>query len=784
MPVPKDIRARTRNLRAEIERHIHHYYDLDAPLVSDAEYDHLYRELQDLEFNYPELVTSDSPTQRVGGQPASGFDEVHHTIPMLSIETETNTDAYGALNFDARIRRDLNLKDTDPPVEYAAELKFDGLAISLRYENGQLARAATRGNGRVGENVTVNVRAMSASAIPPELHGNSSPVLEVRGEVYMRRQDFELINERHRATGQKLFANPRNAAAGSLRQIDPSITASRPLSFFAYGIGETQEWEIPPTHSGLLDALSGLGLPVSDERVVANGGAELASFHSRIKERRTLLPFDIDGVVYKVNDLGLQKQLGLKTREPRWAIAHKFPAEEKTTLVLAIDVQVGRTGALTPVARLAPVFVGGVRVTNATLHNEDELQRKGVRVGDTVIVRRAGDVIPEVVGVVQDQPRGAIPFKMRKDCPVCHSAVVRLPNEAVARCSGGLFCPAQRKQALLHYASRRAMDIDGLGTVIVDQLVDRQMVSDPAGLYGLEVEQLMGLERMGEKSAQNVVAAINKSKQNPLERFIFAIGIPGVGETTATTLVNSFGTLDRIMRAYPEVLSYAPDVGSELARSISTFFQQVHNVEVIKRLRSAHAFREEGREVNRAISPTFAQFIETLGIKQVARKGAEKLANRFATFDKLARASETELEKLDFHRRDIPKLIAEFFLDKEKVSRIRAVEAQLIAFNLHWSQAKKDSNREKLPLEGKIFVLTGTLSSGSREESEEKVRRLGGTVTGSVSTRTNFLIFGEEPGGNKSKAESLRAKGSEIEILDEKQFLNLLKGAEGNDPAN
>ena len=784
MAVPKDIRARTRKLRAEIERHIHHYYDLDAPLVSDAEYDRLYRELQDLEFKFPELITNESPTQRVGGQHASGFKEVHHAIPMLSIETETNTDASGALNFDARIRRDLELKDNDPLVEYAAELKFDGLAVSLRYENGHLVRAATRGNGKIGEDVTANICTMPASAIPQELRGNSSPVFEVRGEVYMGRQAFELINERQRSAGQKLFANPRNAAAGSLRQLDPSVTANRPLSFFAYGIGEIQGWQLPLTHSALLDSLSALGFPVSDERRVARGGAELANFHSEIMRRRNSLPFDIDGVVYKVNDLGLQKRLGLKTREPRWAIAHKFPAEERTTVVIAIDVQVGRTGALTPVARLAPVFVGGVRVTNATLHNEDELQSKGVRVGDTVIVRRAGDVIPEVVGVVQSQARGPAKFEMPTKCPVCKSVVVRLPNEAVTRCSGGLFCPAQRKQALLHYASRRAMDIDGLGAVIVDQLVDRQIIDDPSGLYGLTVTHLLELDRVGEKSAQNLVAAINKSKGNALERFIFAIGIPGVGETTATTLTSSFGTLDRIMRAYPEILSYAPDVGSELAQSVSTFFQQPHNIEVIRRLRLAHAFAEENRGVNRKISPTFARFIESLGIKQVGDITARKLANHFSTLDALIRATEADFESVDFHRRDIPKLLVEFFSNKEATSRIRKVEAQLSEFGLHWSQAEQDSSQVKLPLEGKSFVVTGRLSSGTREEVERKIKELGGTVTGSVSAKTNFLVFGEEPGGNKNKAEYLNANGAKIEILDEQRFLSRLKDAGGNDSAN
>ncbi|HEX4883129.1 MAG TPA: NAD-dependent DNA ligase LigA, partial [Casimicrobiaceae bacterium] len=495
---------RVRALREAIRAHDHAYYVLDAPTVSDAEYDALYRELVALEARHPELVTPHSPTQRVGGQAAATFAPVRHVVPMLSIRTETDTTAGAAAKFDARIRRDLGLADDAPPVEYMAELKFDGLAISLRYEHGELAVAATRGDGEVGEDVTRNV--LTIRAIPRRLASSTPPeVLEVRGEVYMRRADFEALNERQRAAGEKTFINPRNTAAGAVRQLDPAMTAKRPLRFFAYGLGETRGFALPATHAEVLDALGVLGLPVSGDRRVARGADALAAFYEDVARRRNDLPFDIDGVVYKVNALELQRRLGFVTREPRWAVAHKFPAEEMATEVLGIDVQVGRTGAITPVAKLAPVFVGGVTVTNATLHNEDEVRRKDVHVGDTVIVRRAGDVIPEVVRVVPERrPPRAKPFRMPAVCPECGSAIARLPDEAVARCTGGLFCPAQRKQALLHFASRRAMDIEGLGDKLVDQLVDAGIVRTAADLYTLGVAKLAALERMADKSAANL----------------------------------------------------------------------------------------------------------------------------------------------------------------------------------------------------------------------------------------------------------------------------------------
>jgi DNA ligase (NAD+) len=501
--VPPEVRSRVDTLRREIEQHNYNYYVLDQPTIPDAEYDRLYRELQALETAHPELVTPGSPTQRVGGKPLDEFPKVRHAVPMLSIRTETDTEASGAQAFDARVRRELGLTESDPAVEYAAELKFDGLAINLRYEHGVLVQAATRGDGETGEEVTQNVR--TVRAIPLRLATDAPPaVLEVRGEVFMRRDDFERYNVSQREASKPTLVNPRNGAAGSIRQLDPAVAAQRPLSFFAYGLGETLGWQVPQTHSGILDALAALGVPVCAERVTGPGSATLIAFHDDIAARRDQLPFDIDGVVYKVNRLDLQRQLGFLTREPRWAVAHKYPAQEEITRVLDIGVQVGRTGALTPVARLAPVFVGGVTVTNATLHNQDEIDRKDVRIGDTVIVRRAGDVIPEVVGVVAG--RRADPAPPRFDilaryplCPECGSHVMRLPDEAAVRCTGGLYCPAQRKQALLHFASRRAMDIEGLGDKLVDQLVDRGLVRTPADVYGLPLETLAGLERMAGK---------------------------------------------------------------------------------------------------------------------------------------------------------------------------------------------------------------------------------------------------------------------------------------------
>jgi len=587
-----DVLARVTALRQEIERHNTAYYVLDQPLIPDAEYDRLFRELQVLEADNPELCTPDSPTRRVGGKPLDGFASVRHAVPMLSIHTETDTEASGAQAFDTQVRKELGLRESDPLVEYAAELKFDGLAINLRYEYGLFVQAATRGDGETGEDVTQNIR--TVHAIPLRLTTELPPaVLEVRGEVYMRRDDFERYNERQREAGKPTLVNPRNGAAGSIRQLDPKLAAQRPLSFFVYGLGEVVGWkDMPATHSETLLALEQMGVPVCGERTTGLGAVALIQFHDDIAARRDQLPFDIDGVVYKVNRYDLQRELGFRTREPRWAVAHKYPAQEALTTVLGIDVQVGRTGKLTPVARLAPVFVGGVTVANATLHNQDEIDRKDVRVGDTVIVRRAGDVIPEVVAaVLERRPQPAPPrFDILQTCPVCPecgSHVVRLEGEAAARCTGGLVCPAQRKQALLHFASRRAMDIEGLGDKLVDQLVDRGLLHTPADVFGLKQETLAGLERMAEKSAANLLAAIETSKATTLARFIFSLGIRNVGETTAKDLARHFGSLDRLMAASEADLLAVHDVGPIVAQSIQQFFAEPHNREVIATLRGA-----------------------------------------------------------------------------------------------------------------------------------------------------------------------------------------------------
>lgn len=589
-------KARAAALREELVRHEHAYYVLDSPTVPDAEYDRLFQELQQLEATFPELITPDSPSQRVGGAPRPELLAARHNVPMLSIYTETDKSEQGARAFDARVRKALDLSPGDPGVEYAVELKFDGLAISLRYEDGVLVRAATRGDGETGEDVTHNIRTIRQ--IPLRLTGAAPRLLEVRGEVYMRRDDFERLNQAQRDAGGKSFVNPRNTAAGAVRQLDPAVAAQRPLSFFAYGLGERGDWAVPPRHSDLLDALLAFGFPVCTHRRVVVGPDGLIAFHAEIEALRDSLPYDIDGVVYKVNSLELQRQLGFVSREPRWAVAHKYPAQEEMTRLLGIEVQVGRTGAITPVARLAPVFVGGVTVTNATLHNQAEIDRKDVRIGDWVVVRRAGDVIPEVVGPVLERREGELPrFDLLANyptCPVCGSHVVRGEDEAVARCTGGLFCPAQRKQALLHFAGRRALDIEGLGDKVVDQLVDNAIVKTPADLYKLGVLALASLERMAEKSAAKLLAAINASRETTLARFIYALGIRNVGETTAKDLARHFGALDPLMVAGREALLEVPDVGPVVADCIAQFFAEPHNVEVVEQLRAAGVHWPEG----------------------------------------------------------------------------------------------------------------------------------------------------------------------------------------------
>jgi DNA ligase (NAD+) len=643
---------RAAELRAQLHRHAHRYYVLDAPEIPDAEYDRLFQELQAIEAAHPDLLTPDSPTQRVGGKILDGLVPVRHAVPMLSIQTETDTTAAGAEAFDARVRRELGLPADAPAVEYAAELKFDGLAINLRYERGVLVQAATRGDGETGEDVTQNIRTIgqiplmlaptlpaSRGSLPPEgarfalgrpgseTQGAFPEVLEVRGEVYMRRDDFERLNERQREKGEKTYINPRNTAAGAVRQLDPAVTAQRPLSFFAYGLGEVQGWTLPDTHSGLLDALAAFGLPVCADRCVAQGAAGLVAFHAQIAAKRDALPFDIDGVVYKVNSLALQRELGFKTREPRWAVAHKYPAQEQLTTVLAIDVQVGRTGKLTPVAKLAPVFVGNVTVTNATLHNENEARRKDVRVGDTVIVRRAGDVIPEVVAVLPEKrPEGALVFTMPQVCPVCGSTAVREEGEVDHRCTGGLFCGAQRKQAILHYAQRRAVDIEGLGDKLVEQLVDADVVKTLPDLYRMGLMALANLDRMAEKSAQNVLDALEKSKRTTLPRFLFGLGIRHVGEATAKEMARHFGSLDAIMDASLEQLLEVNDVGPTVAQSLRTFFDQPHNREVVEQLRACGVHWEEGAPAERAAQPLAGKtFVLTGTFPTLKREQAKEM---------------------------------------------------------------------------------------------------------------------------------------------------------------
>ncbi len=630
---PQTPATRALALRELLNTYGHQYYVLDAPKVPDAEYDRLFRELQQLEAAYPELLTADSPTQRVGGKPLDAFTTVQHALPMLSIRTETDTTAIGAEHFDERIRKELGLDVSGDLVEYVAELKFDGLAMSLRYENHVLVQAATRGDGEWGEDVTLNIR--TVGQIPLRLPSDAPKLLEVRGEVYMARADFEALNERQRtriAAGEKnekTFVNPRNAAAGAVRQLDSTIAAQRPLSFFAYGLGDITPQNdgrvIFSSHFEFLLQLKNWGFPVAQQTQCVKGVSGLVQFHQKIAQERDSLPFDIDGVVYKVNSLDAQQRLGFVTREPRWAVAHKYPAQEELTTVQAIEVQVGRTGKLTPVAKLAPVFVGGVTVTNATLHNEDEARRKDVRIGDTVIVRRAGDVIPEVVSVVVEKRfQDAQLFTMPSHCPVCNSLAVREEGEADYRCTGGLYCRAQRKQAILHFAHRRAVEIEDLGDKLVEQLVDAGIVNTLPDLYKLGLSALSQLDRMAEKSAANVLTGIEKSKNTSLPKFLFGLGIRHVGEATAKELSRHFGTLDAIMDATIDQLLQVSDVGPTVAQSVRTFFDQAHNREVVEQLKACGLNWKEGIATAGASLPLTGQtFVLTGTLQTMGRDEAQ-----------------------------------------------------------------------------------------------------------------------------------------------------------------
>ncbi len=616
-------RRRVDMLRTLLERHNYRYYVLDDPEVADAEYDRLFRELEQLERDYPEFQSASSPTQRVGAKPLDAFSPVTHSMPMLSLANAFLEEEIEA--FDRRVRETLDVAE----VEYAAEPKFDGLAISLRYEHGLFVQGATRGDGYTGEDVTANLRTIRN--LPLRLLDGNPPVsLEVRGEALMFKQDFVALNARQRERGDKEFANPRNAAAGSLRQLDPRVTASRPLRFLAHGVGAVKGRAAPGTHIESLDWLEQLGLPVSSERRLARGAKELVAFFHALGARRKTLPFDIDGVVYKVNSIAQQRDLGFVSRAPRFAIAHKFPAEEAQTVVEDIRIYVGRTGALTPLARLKPVFVGGATLTNVTLHNENELRRKDVHVGDSVIVRRAGDVIPELVRVLPElRPKDAPEFQMPTACPVCGSRVERLPDEAVARCTGGLYCPAQRKQALWHFASRRAMDIDGLGERLIEQLVDRGLVKTPADLYSLDVTTLCGLERMAKKSAENLVASIARSRSATLAKLIYALGIRGVGEATARELTANFGNLDALTVATEEQLLDVPDIGPILAASIRQFFSEPHNLDVLEKLRAAGIkWSEHAPERSREGPLTGKTFVLTGTLPGLNREEAKSMIER------------------------------------------------------------------------------------------------------------------------------------------------------------
>lgn len=612
----EDVARRIAQLRAEIEQHNYRYYALDEPTVSDAQYDCLFRGLQTLEAAHPNLCSIDSPTLRVGTAPLKSFAEVRHRTPMLSLNNAFSEIEVRA--FDARIREALGMA----VVDYAAEPKFDGLAITLSYVNGLFVQGATRGDGSVGEDVTQNLR--TVRGIPLRLKAASVDV-EVRGEVLMYTRDFDMLNEQQRARGEKEFVNPRNAAAGSLRQLDSSITARRHLSFYAYGIGLCEGVALPVMHDGQMALLEQWGVPVAKFCRVVSGVDGLIDFYREMGQQRGTLPFAIDGVVYKVNDTALQQQLGFVSRAPRFAIAHKFPAEEALTTLLDIDVQVGRTGVLTPVARLAPVFVGGVTVTNATLHNMDEIRRKDVRIGDTVIVRRAGDVIPEVASVMLERrPPDAREFVMPQACPVCGSHATQQSGESAWRCTGGLFCPAQRKQALLHFASRRAMNVDGLGDKLVEQMVDENLAHTPADIYNFDMSTLARLERMGEKSAANLIEAIDKSRSTTLARFIFALGIRNVGESTARDLALAFGSLDKLMAANVESLQRVPDVGPVVAQSMADFFAESHNKDVIKKLRDELSWEEHEVLPEKALPLTGKTFVLTGTLARLSREEAKE----------------------------------------------------------------------------------------------------------------------------------------------------------------
>ncbi|MEJ1224685.1 NAD-dependent DNA ligase LigA [Pseudomonas sp. CCNWLW56] len=775
------VETRILELRTELDQHNYRYHVLDEPTIPDAEYDRLFHELKALEEQHPELVTSDSPTQRIGSVALSAFSQVRHEIPMLSLGNAF--DETTMREFDRRVTEGLDLPMGDllgggAAVQYSCEPKLDGLAVSLLYQDGMLVRGATRGDGTTGEDISVNVR--TVRNIPLRLQGSGwPPVLEVRGEVYMSKAGFERLNATQLEAGGKTFANPRNAAAGSLRQLDSRITANRPLEFCCYGIGQVTA-DIADTHIGNLKQLKAWGLPISRELKLAHGIDECLDYYRDIGERRNALPYEIDGVVFKVNSIASQRELGFRAREPRWAIAHKFPASEELTELLDVEFQVGRTGAVTPVARLKPVKVAGVTVANATLHNMDEVARLGLMIGDTVIIRRAGDVIPQVVQVVTERrPDDARPVAIPQQCPVCGSHVERtqlirrskgretVSEGAVYRCVGRLACGAQLKQAIIHFVSRRAMDIEGLGEKSVEQLVDEGLVGSPADLYALTFEQVVDLEGFAELSSRNLLAAIADSKKPSLARFIYALGIPDVGEETAKVLARSLGSLERVQAALPQVLTYLPDVGLEVAHEIHSFFEDPHNRQVIKELlRHGLDIQDQGElGAEFSASTTLGGFLDKLDIPSVGPGGAQKLADRFGSLEAVM-----EADWLDM-RQTLPEkqanAVREFFAIAENRRQAEAAEKQLRDFGMHWQSEKKVV--EGLPEAGHTWVLTGSLELMSRDVAKDKLESLGAKVAGSVSAKTHCVVAGPGAGSKLAKANELG-----IEVLDEEAFVAFL----------
>lgn len=674
MPKPSANIKKIAELKKKINEHNYRYHILDEPLISDAAYDKLFRELEDLEKQHPELISNDSPTQRVGSAPLTSFQQVQHAIPMLSLENAFSEKE--VLAFNKRIQERLH---TEKDIEYSCEPKLDGIAVSLIYHKGQLIRAATRGDGNTGEDITLNIRTILS--IPLQLRASNYPTrLEVRGEVYIPKKAFQQLNDRLKEAGEKTFVNPRNAAAGSLRQLNPKITAQRSLAFFTHSVGQIEDGKLAPTHTAILDQFKRWGLPRCPQTQTAKNISACLAYYHKIEKQRPTLPYEIDGVVYKVNAIALQQQLGFVSRAPRWALAHKFPAEEEFTQVLAIEFQVGRTGALTPVARLQPVFVGGATISNATLHNMDEVKRKDIRVGDTVIIRRAGDVIPEIVSVVKEKrPVHTLALKLPKHCPICGSDIVKIATESAARCSGALYCPAQRKEAIKHFASRKAMNIEGLGNKLVDQLVDTGLIKDVSDLYHLMPEQLADLEHLGEKSALKLCEAISASKKTSLTRFLYGLGIRDVGITTAQNLAQHFQDLKSIMHAGEASLQAITDIGPVVAAHVKKFFNESHNLEVIK---------------------------------------------------------------------------------------------NLLATGITWPKPTVINAQHTSLLTGKNFVLTGSLSELSREQTVALLQELGAKVSSSVSKKTDYVIVGKDPGSKLTRAQELG-----LSILSEKKFLELLKKA-------